>query len=118
MLSEAVEYDASFNECLAMAKLLSTSYFAELEENADEQVDLSLVQKTARELCEELLEFFEAHEKALNRAVMANVLTRMPVIFKSPEEIKNYVEYALRQCTNFSEKEISKRLVLSLMEEM
>lgn len=118
VLMEAVEYDASMKGCAAMAKLLSTSYFAQLEENEEEQADGACIQRTAETLCKELKEFFEGHEKELNRAVMANVLTRMPVIFKSPEEIKNYVEYTLKQCTNFSEKEISKRLILSLMEEM
>lgn len=117
VLPEAVEYDAAFGRCSAMAKLLSTSYFAELEENGKEQADSSCIAQAGSELTKELGEFFKTHEKSLNRAVMANVLTRMPVIFKTPEEIKNYIEYALKQCTNFSEKEISKRLILSLVEE-
>lgn len=115
VLVQASEQGEGFEAYSHMAKLMSTSYFAELQQEEEAVVDSELIDDLNHQLHAELSGFFADHERCLNRAVMANILTRMPVIFKSPEEIRNYIEYSLKQCSNKSEKEMSKRVILQMI---
>ena len=68
------------------------------------------------ELTKEFMEFFGNNNKQLNRAVMALIISKLPVFFNNISEIQDYVYNSLSNCTNKAEKYASIEIVKSLME--
>ena len=62
------------------------------------------------------MEFFKNNNKQLNRAVMALIISKLPVFFNNITEIQDYVYNSLSNCTNKAEKNASIEIVKSLME--
>lgn len=68
------------------------------------------------ELIKEFMEFFKKNNKQINRAVMALIISKLPVFFNNITEIQDYVYNSLANCTNKAEKYASIEIVKSLME--
>jgi hypothetical protein len=89
-------------------KLVSGSLFVEFQENSGkngaETAGIAYTQKKADELEAELTQFFHEHGKNVNRAVMAHVLSELPVFFNNMDEIKDYVYNSLKNCGDAAEK--------------
>lgn len=114
---------------LIVQRLLSSSQFADIDniplngeifpENALQERKVSdeeLKEKTG-ELLNEFEEYFKGHERKINRAVMANVLSCLPVFFQSTEDVKEYIYSSLSQCRNESERKVSMELIQKLIDE-
>ena len=54
-------------------------------------------------LIKEFGELFDRNSQTVNRAVMAKILSTIPVFFNTQQEIKEYVDNALIRCSNRSE---------------
>lgn len=50
------------------------------------------------------------------RAIMATVLSNLPVCFNSLDEVSDYITNSFASCTDSAEKETSKELLQKLME--
>lgn len=81
--------------------LLSDSIFMEFDdEKAVSMVDADFLATEKNRLSEEFTRLFETHERAYNQSVMAMVLSKLPVIFNSQSEMKEYFEHTLSRCNN------------------
>ena len=89
-------------ECVQMVmNLLSDSIFMEFKkENANFIVDADFLMKEKNKLAEEFAQLFECHGRAYNQSVMAMVLSKLPVIFNSQNEMKEYFEHTLSRCND------------------
>lgn len=81
--------------------LLSDSIFMELKkENESLMVDAEFLLNEKNMLVEEFTKLFDSHSRVYNQSVMAMVLSKLPVIFNSQNEMKEYFEHTLSRCNN------------------
>ena len=100
-----------------MSQLNSNSVFAELEETIDEtKVTADMADEAAEKIIGEVKELFKNSNRMVRRAIMANTLEKMPVFFKTPQEVADYITTSLSQCTDEAEKYASKQLILDMMQ--
>lgn len=104
---------------LLMAQALgSDSLFMELDlETQDTVVDQAMAVEETQQLIKELKELFSQNPMAVNRAVMANTLSRLPVFFESSQEVMEYIQNSLEQCHDLAEKTMSMKLIYRMMED-
>ena len=125
VLNEESADDGDYIRSMNVDRLLSGSSFAELimeegretisgEESAI--VDKSYLDQQAEAYIQELEELFADAPKPVVRAVMAKVLSDLPVYFNSIDEIQEYVRGSLSSCLDRAEKETCMELVEELMD--
>lgn len=87
------------------AYLMSNSLYMSLDKTPNtEIVDDAILLKYTEDIIRELKELFSKSPKVYNRAVMANVLSELPVFFENIDEVAEYVRNQVSACTNNSEK--------------
>ena len=106
--------------------LLSGSSFMSLKKTAAENdpkeselkklADRAYLEKTAEAYFSELDTVFSDTSRPVMRAIMAKVLSDLPVYFHSIDEIKSYIRGSLESCGDEAEKETCKELLEELME--
>jgi hypothetical protein len=115
--------DPDYIRSMNVDRLLSGSSFAELmiwketlseEENA--VVDKSYLDQQAEAYIHELDELFADAPKPVVRAVMAKILSDLPVYFHSIDEIQEYMRGSLLVCQDQAEKETCMELLEELMD--
>ena len=90
-------------------KLTSSSLYMDIDTPRSEitvisdEADEAYIEKLKSELEAELTEHFKKISRLEKRSIMAKVLSLMPVFFNSPQEIKEYFEFALNSCANKDE---------------
>lgn len=105
---------------LKIQKLSSGSSFARLDETkeTDEPADRAWIEEKTREFCEELGQAFAEMEKPVVRAIMAGILSSLPVVFRSMDELETYIRDSLESCTDFAEREACMEILTwEMMEE-
>ena len=75
-----------------------------LKNNFDEIPDDSYADMAAEKLITELDRLFTDCQQSVKRAVMAAVLSMLPVFFNNTEEIQDYINSSLIQCSDEAEK--------------
>ncbi len=101
-----------------IGKLLSSSVFVDFEKKpAEGTADRDYIQQKSNRLIEELELKFGKNKQVVNRAIMANTLSVMPVFFNSTDEISQYILSSLEQCKDISEKNVSIQILNDLMAE-
>lgn len=87
-------------------KLQSGSDFVDIapKEYFDEIPDDSYADSVAGTFIKELDELFANKEVCVRRAVMAAILSMLPVFFNNTEEIQDYINSSLMQCSDEAEK--------------
>lgn len=101
-----------------VAALLSGSMFMSLQREPEgEVVDEALFSQTMAELRTSLEESMKSQPKVLNRAVMAKVLSSLPRLFRSLDEVTEYVRGSLESCTDIVERETSIQMIRLMMEQ-
>ncbi|MBQ9119404.1 MAG: hypothetical protein IJY09_05025 [Lachnospiraceae bacterium] len=105
-------------ECLKRTPdLTSSSLFA--EEGAavnTAKVDRSYIDTVIKTETEKVLTAIATQPKALNRAMMAAVLSQLPVFFNSQNDVMDYVRGSLAGCHDVAERVASYRLMKQIME--
>ncbi len=124
--NEERKLDPDFINAVNVDRLLSGSSFAELkqpEENAkqesaeeEKEVDRPWLEQVAGEYFKELETVFSGTSKPVVRAIMAKVLSDLPVYFRSMSEIEDYIRGSLESCLDEEEKETCKELLEELMD--
>lgn len=86
--------------------LTSTSIFIDLKENQieDKDVDDVILRNKTEELINDLKDLFAKKSRVYTRAVMANILSELPVFFVNMNEVIDYVHTQISSCKNQSEK--------------
>lgn len=120
-LDPAPEYQEGEDESAyagrCVDKLLSASPFVSLEETYEKgRVEKNDVETAANAFFAQLEPVFAANPKPVVRAIMATVLSNLPVCFNSLDEIQGYIANSFASCTDSAEKETSMELLQKLME--
>lgn len=97
--------------------LMSSSPFARMEDlELTGEASQAEVQEEADRLFADLEQLFSESQRPVTRAVMAAILSNLPICFQSMEEIENYIRGSLFGCTDPAEKETCVELLQQLME--
>lgn len=99
--------------------LMSGSSFMELvpSENREMPVTREALAQEEERLFDSLRESWKHQPKVLVRAVMAKILSRLPVFFHSSDELFSYIENSLEACEDEAEREASVRLIRMIRDE-
>lgn len=96
-------------------RLLSGSPFAALEEPAEAHlegtVEWSWLDGRLEVLYEELNQVFAGAPKPVARAIMAKLLSSLPVVFHSADEVSDYITRSLESCSDLAERETTMELL-------
>ena len=65
----------------------------------------------------EFAELFTGNSMTVNRAIMAKILSNIPVFFNTTDEIKEYIQGALSRCREQSELLADYIVIKQMMEE-
>lgn len=124
--SDELNKDPDFVKAVNIDRLLSGSSFMELKKLKDEKetvvtgegavVDRFCLEETVSEYFKELEEIFSDAPRPVVRAIMAKVLSDLPVYFNSIDEIQIYIRGSLDSCLDEAEKETCKELLEELMD--
>ena len=101
--------------------LLSGSDFvilepAEVDEDHQTPVDHACLDAVADSFFEALTQLFAGQPKPVVRAVMAKVLSELPVCFNQLDEIRTYIENSFGSCSDSNERESCIDLLRQMME--
>ncbi len=97
--------------------LLSSSIFIEFKEKCTDEVTEKVAEEETVQLVKELSELFQGKSIRFVRAVIASVISRMPVFFANIDEVSDYMQTSLEQCKDFAEKRACYELLSSMLEE-
>lgn len=98
--------------------LLSTSSFMSLEVTGREvrTVDAEELDRVCGEFASRLQASWENQPRLVVRAVMAQILSSLPVFFGTLEEVEQYIRGCLDSCADETEKSVSLGLIRQLAE--
>lgn len=100
--------------------LLSGSSFVELDEKEEDKTELTGedLEREEQKLFHDLTQMWTGMPKVVVRAVMARMLSNLPVCFNSLPEVEDYIESSLGSCTDPDEKMVSVELIREIMVEL
>ncbi len=123
--SDELNNDPYYRKAVNVDRLLSGSSFAELikgeDRAADEKtfetavVDRAFLEEEAGMYLKDLESVFSGTSRPVVRAIMAKVLSDLPIYFNSIDEIQTYIRGSLECCLDEAEKETCKELLEELM---
>ena len=117
-LVESLMLMPMYNSLDKISILESGSHFVEFDRVINREVaGVSYVNEKYNELEGMLKEFFKNHGKLVNRAVMAHVISALPVFFNNANEIKSYVYSSITGCSDVAEKMACEEIFSTMMEE-
>lgn len=112
-----LDSDKRLKNLTTMSKLLANSYFIELDDETEEIVTEEYLNEITGKLLGDLEESFRKWSRPVIRAVIAGTINKMPVFFKSAEEVAAYIESTLAQCRDAGEKQVSMEIIRDIMDE-
>lgn len=97
-------------------QLLSDSPFIELDQDRqNEKASAHWIEQQINLLCSDLTGLFANQSKPVVRAIMAKVISGIPVTFKTVDELESYIRRSLEGCTDSGEREVSIQLLRQIM---
>lgn len=130
-VAESVFYDVELNYkamlesmmlstaagCIERAnKLQSGSIFVELDKDITQEVaDEIYMKRTEKELLQELNDLLASSTQVLSRAIMGNVLSKLPVFFNNQNEVSDYIYSSLSGCKDTAEKSACIQLIKEII---
>lgn len=116
--AESLMLGAQYHSLKRISILESGSQFVEFDAQVNHDIaGEEYIEEKYNDVVELLKEFFASHHKLVNRAVMANVLSSLPVFFNNVEEIQNYVYSSINGCADVAEKTACVEIFGAMMEE-
>ena len=107
-----------YDDLVIVANLLSDSLFVDLEWAAkEEKADAAYVQKRTEELLSELTQKLSEVPRPVKRAVMGQILEKLPLTFGKTEEVQEYIQVNLMGCQDKAEKCVVMMILWDLMQE-
>ena len=76
-----------------------------------ETADQALIEERGKAFCEDLDRLFADMQKPVVRAVMAKVLSGLPMVFQDSQEIREYIQMSLEGCSDYAEREACMELL-------
>lgn len=114
------ELEKTYRDLETIDKLLSGSMFVDIDNIAVAgalTVDSDYLAACKEKLVGEFAELFDENTMTVNRAVMAKILSNIPVFFNTMDEIKEYVTGSLTRCREKSELLADYIVIKQMMEE-
>ena len=121
--TRSLKDDPDLIRSINVDRLLSGSSFVLLIDSTQPEpeeppvVDRPYLEKTEEAFVKELEALFAVLPRAVVRAVMAKVLSSLPVYLKSLDEVEQYIRGSLENCLDEMEKEICKESLGDLIED-
>ncbi len=116
-IAEALMLEKQLAGIRSSALLLGNSLFAELDvKNSQKTADRTCLKEASDTLVNKLMAALCAQQTMQNRAMIAAVLSQLPVFFNSQKEVMDYVRASLASCHETAEKVAGIRLMKELME--
>lgn len=107
-----------FEDFALVTNLLSDSLFINLSRMGEEEkADGAYIKAHIDQLLEELEEKFQSLSRPVKRAVMAQILDKLPLPFQSATEVQEYILLNLMGCSNKAEKCVVLTILWDLMQE-
>ena len=107
---------SAYNALSKTLKLQSGSDFVKLESEVFAEIpDNSYADETAEKLIMELDDSFKNMNVMVKRAVMASVLSSLPVFFNNTEEIQAYINNSLMQCNDDAEQKAVVEIIKTMI---
>ena len=117
-LAEGMMTDKLLNILLLTKNLLSNSLFIDFYEvKSDLPVSEGKAGEEADRLIGELTELFEHSDRVVIRAIMANLLDKVPVFFGGHKEVMDYVLNSMVSCTDPAEKAACIEIIMGMIKE-
>ena len=116
----ANELQDTYRDLEIMDKLLSGSMFVDIDNIAVMgvlNVDTDYIAACKETLTNEFADLFAANSMTVNRAIMAKILSNIPVFFNTTDEIREYVNGSLSRCREKSELLADYIVIKQMMEE-
>ena len=116
----ANELQDTYRDLEIMDKLLSGSMFVDIDNIAVMgvlNVDTDYIAACKEKLTNEFADLFAANSMTVNRAIMAKILSNIPVFFNTTDEIREYVNGSLSRCREKSELLADYIVIKQMMEE-
>ncbi|MGN0383911.1 MAG: hypothetical protein ACI4DS_06545 [Eubacterium sp.] len=97
--------------------LTSGSLFVDLNKLSDDGsiVDLTYLEECKSKLFDDLSNLFENSGKYIKRAVMASILSELPVFFNNINEIQEYVYNSISGCRDMAEKQACIQIISEII---
>lgn len=116
-----IQKDSPYYDSLRKAELLlSTSSFMSLEEEQEPAEEILLSRKAVEEMCDQLSGDLEKAWKTMPKqvvhALMARLLSRLPMFFTHSDELREFIGGCLSSCTDVAELASSAELIREIME--
>lgn len=107
-----------FRDFVLVANLLSDSLFIDLSVGEEEKkADLSYVHRCSNELMDELEKKLTQVSRPVKRAIMGQILEKLPMTFQNAEEVEQYIRVNLMGCQDKAEKCVVLMMLADLMQE-
>lgn len=107
-----------FGDAATVANLLSDSLFIDLELTSQEETaDAAYIRQRTGELVDELMKKLGEVSRPVKRAVMGQVLEKLPLMFEKAEEVLEYIQVNLMGCQDKAEKCVVMMLLRDLINE-
>lgn len=107
-----------FEDFVLVANLLSDSLFIDLVRPEEEEpVDAAYVQSCSDQLFDELAEKMSQITRPVKRAMMGQIIEKLPLIFQNTEEVQQYIRVNLFGCQNKAEKCVVLEMLWDVMQE-
>ncbi len=105
----------NFEKLDVLSKLLSSSRFADIEKKEEsELVEASYIEEKTAALISELETFLKSSSKPLARAVMAKLVTMVPLFIRDYNQLEEYIQNSLSSCSDVAEKLACIEIIRSL----
>ncbi len=109
---------ALFEDFTLVANLMSDSLFIDLSSGKEEEkADMSYIQSCREALFDELSEKFRQVSRPVKRAIMGQILEKLPMTFQNAEEVQQYIQVNLMGCQDKAEKCVVLTMLWDLMQE-
>ena len=105
------------NRLKTVDRLLSGSPFIELKESETEDpiIDDAALEAEEHVLFSQLEQLWKGMPKIVVRALMARILSNLPVFFNSISEVEEYIQNSFAACSDMGEKKVSMELIRGIM---
>ena len=115
---EALGFSKFFEEFILVSKLMSDSLFIDLERVSEDAVaDSDYVKQQTEQLLEELSVKFSEVSHPVKRAIMGQVVEKLPIMFQNSKEVIEYIQINLFGCQDKAEKCVVMSMLWDLMQE-
>ena len=116
-----LQLEEKVNALHRMEQLMGSSLFVEFsEEDAEvpeEKVSEEKLEEVTKEFLNKIAELFQKNQKCVNRAIMSSTLVQLPNFFQTTDEVMEYVEYSMEQCTDAAERQASMNIISEIIQE-